>query len=563
MKKLLYLILAFGLSPIFLGPVSPVYAHDVNVTSSADPRASEAGMEILRQGGSAADAAMAMMLALSVVEPQSSGIGGGGFLLYNDAATNNLSTINGRETAPAAAKAERFLDAEGKPMGFFSAAPGGLSVGVPGNIALMAMTHEKWGKLPWEQLFQPAIRLARQGFTVNKTLHGRLKLLAPFWKDFPDAQKLYWVDGKPAPIGTLIKNPAKAKALKRLAKKGPEAFYTGKLAKNMVRVVQSAKRNPGDLTQSDLANYKAKEQNPVCSPYRAYLVCGMGPPSSGATTILQILGSIERFDMAALGKDNPKAWHIIGEAMQLAYADREKYLGDSDFVSVPVRGLIERNYLAGRSALINPDKSAVDFSAGTPPESQPRTEAVSSEVAGTTHFAAVDKAGNVATMTSTIEGPFGSQLIANGYFLNNELTDFTFAPSKNGAPVANRVQPGKRPLSSMSPTMVFDADGRAVLALGSAGGKRIIMHVAKTLVGVIDFGLDIDAAIALPNIYFGKNKLLLEKDTALADMADDLSAYGREAVVYALPSKVNGVQLKKQGWVGAADPRSEGNVLSE
>jgi gamma-glutamyltranspeptidase / glutathione hydrolase len=534
-----------------------------SVTSSADPRATEAGMQMLRQGGSAADAAMAMMLALTVVEPQSSGIGGGGFLIYSDGKSKSLSTINGRETAPSSADQARFLDANGAPLPFMKAVLGGRSVGVPGNISLMAATHRKWGKVKWARLFDPAIKLAQDGFIVNQTLSDRLRQIAPLWKDFPETQKIYWVDGKPATAGTVIKNPALAATLKSIAAKGPNAFYRGKLAKELVRTVNSAALNPSDMKLSDLAAYKAQEQKAVCAPYRVYVVCGMGPPSSGATTVLQILGTLERFDLSALGKDNPQSWHLIAEAMQLAYADREKYLGDPRYVTVPVEGMLNRDYIASRSALINPDRAAARFEAGTPPGAGARTAAISGEVAGTTHFVAVDRFGSIATMTSTIEGPFGSQLNANGFMLNNELTDFTFAPEKDGAAVANRVQGGKRPLSSMSPTIVFDANGRAVLALGSAGGKRIIMHVTKTLIGALDFGLPLADAIAMPNIYFSNGTILLEDKTPLAAMAAPISAFGQPAAARDEGSKVNGVQRVDAGWVGAADPRSEGTALAE
>ncbi len=283
-----------------------------------------------------------------------------------------------------------------------------------------------------------------------------------------------------------------------------DAFYTGPIAGQIVDAVGKSKLSPGDMTMTDLAQYRAKEQNAVCAPYRVYVICGMAPPSSGATTVLQILGTLQRFDLKATGKDNPKSWHLIGQAMQLAYADREKYLADDALLSMSrSRGCLIPDYIKQRSALIDEAKARTDYPAGNPPGAAPRTAAISSEVAGTTHFTAVDAKGNIANMTSTIEGPFGSQLVAGGFFLNNELTDFTFAPEKDGAPVANRVMPGKRPLSSMSPTIVFDREGKAVLALGSAGGKRIIMHVTKTLIGVIDFGLPLDAAIAMPNIYFG------------------------------------------------------------
>lgn len=552
MKKLFVALVALSLAPNSLS------AQNVGVASSADPRVTEAGMEMLRQGGSAADAAMAMMLALTVVEPQSSGIGGGGFLLYQDNSKGVLSTINGRETAPAAANPDRFVGPDGKPLPFLQAFQGGRSVGVPGNIALMAEAHKKWGKLSWAKLFKPAIRLSEKGFIVNKTLESRLQGIERLWPNFDEARAIYWVDGKPVKIGTTLKNPKLAATLKLLAKKGASAFYTGPIAGQIVEAVGKSKLSPGDMTMSDLAQYRAKEQQAVCAPYRVYVICGMAPPSSGATTVLQILGTLERFDMKALGKDNPKSWHLVGQAMQLAYADREKYLGDDAFVDVPVAGLLNPEYIKQRSALIDESKARTDYPAGSPPGSGPRTAAISSEVAGTTHFTAVDAKGNIANMTSTIEGPFGSQLVAGGFFLNNELTDFTFAPEKDGAPVANRVMPGKRPLSSMSPTVVFDREGRAVLALGSAGGKRIIMHVTKTLIGVIDFGLPLDKAIALPNIYFGGGQLEVEQETSLAAMAEDLSKYGQRVRAVDLGSKVNGAQLTATGWTGASDPRSEG-----
>ena len=553
MKKTLF---AFTASAALF--TQPVFAENMGVTSSADPRVTDAGMEMLRQGGSAADAAMAMMLTLTVVEPQSSGIGGGGFLLYQDNAKGILSTINGRETAPAAATSDRFVGPDGKPLGFLEAFQGGRSVGVPGNVQLMAQAHQKWGKLPWATIFKPAIRLSQKGFIVNKTLESRLATIQGLWPNFDEARTTYWRDGKPLKAGMTFKNPKLAATLALLAKKRPDAFYTGPIASQIVHAVTTSKLSPGDMTMTDLAQYRAKEQQAVCAPYRVYVVCGMAPPSSGATTVLQILGTLQRFDLKAMGKDSPQSWYLIGQAMQLAYADREKYLGDDAFVNVPVAGLLNPEYIKERSALIDPEKARADYPAGNPPGAAPRTAAISSEVAGTTHFTAVDKNGNIANMTSTIEGPFGSQLMAGGFFLNNELTDFTFAPEKDGAPVANRVAGGKRPLSSMAPTVVFDRDGRAVLALGSAGGKRIIMHVTKTLIGVIDFGLPLQQAIDLPNIYFGGGGLEVEQNSMLSAMADGLGKFGQKVRPVDLGSKVNGAQRIGNSWTGAADPRSEG-----
>ena len=531
--------------------------------SAADPRAAEAGREILRQGGSAADAAIAMMLALSVVEPQSSGIGGGGFMIHNDGRTNDVGTIDGRETAPSSASPRLFLDAAGKPMPFIDAFAGGRSVGVPGNIALAARASARWGKLRWPALFQPAIRLAENGYQVTPRLAEALSRLKAIWPDFPAAQAIYWQDGRPKQVGETVRNPALAALLRTVAKKGARAFYSGRNATAIIGATGQSKRNPTVVTRRDIAAYRAIDRAAVCTTYRQYRLCGMGPPSSGATTVFQILGMLERFDLKALGKDNPQSWHLIAEAMRLGYADREKYLGDPDFVAVPVAGLLDKAYVASRSALISPDRSLGTYEAGTPPGAQPRTAALSGEVAGTTHFVAVDGHGDIASMTSTVEGPFGSQLIANGYFLNNELTDFTFAPEKDGAPVANRAEAGKRPLSSMSPTIVYGSDGKPVFAAGAAGGKTIIMQVAKILIAHLDWGLSARDAIAAPNIYFAGDAVLVEPGTALAAMQNQLAGFGHTVVTGRMSSKANAAERTATGWQGAADPRSEGVALGE
>jgi gamma-glutamyltranspeptidase / glutathione hydrolase len=534
------------------------------VVTSADIRASEAGREILRAGGSAVDAEMAMMLALTVVEPQSSGIGGGGFLVYTDAKSGKIATIDGRETAPRSARTDRFMGADGKPMAFVDAFPGGKSVGVPGNIALMAAAHKKWGKLKWAQLFTPAIKLAEDGFVISPRLAATLSMMKGLWAGFDATQALYWKDGLPKRAGETMRNPALASVLRAIAKGGAKAFYSGDNADAIQIATTGAARNPATVSLEDLARYIAKERPALCGTYRVYKVCGMGPPSSGGTTILQMLGTIERFDMKKMGKDDPRSWHVMAEAMFLAYADREKYLGDPDFVSVPVAGLLDKAYVARRSALISLDTSLPSYEAGNPPGAPARTAAISGEVSGTSHFIAVDGAGNVASMTSTVEGPFGSQLLANGYFLNNELTDFSFAPTKDGAPVANRLQPGKRPLSSMSPTIVYGPDGKAIFAVGAAGGKRIIMQVMKTLVAHLDWGLSAQDAIAAPNIFFGGEAILVEQNTPLSAMMQPLATLGRMVVSSPIaPSKANAVERTAKGWQGAADPRSEGIALDE
>jgi len=541
-------------------PPPPVAA---GVVSSADPRASAAGQEILRAGGSAADAAMAMLVALTVVEPQSSGIGGGGFLLHHDGRSGAIATIDGRETAPASAGPGLFLTPDGKPMPFMQAVPGGISVGVPGNIRLMAKVHQRWGKLSWAKLFDPAIRLAEDGYTVTPPMARALASVAGVWADFPEARALYWDGDKPKAAGATVKNPRLAAFLRRLAAEGPDAFYTGENAAAIIETLASAPRNPATMTPVDLAGYEAKDRPAICGAYRGYRVCGMGPPSSGAVTILQMLGMLERFDMGRLGKDSPAAWHLIGEAMRLAYADRDKYLGDRDFVTAPVAGMIDPAYLRARSSRLSERRTLGVYEAGTPPGASPRTAAISSEVPATTHFVAADRDGDVVSMTSTVEGPFGSQLIANGYVLNNELTDFTFAPEKDGAPVANRVAAGKRPLSSMSPTIVYDPQGRVVLAVGSAGGRRIIMHVMKALVGVLDWKLPAAEALALPNIFFNANGLLVEDGTTLSAMKPALEKLGETVVAADVPSKLTAVERVGDGWRGAADPRSVGVALAE
>ncbi|WP_326913469.1 gamma-glutamyltransferase [Sphingopyxis chilensis] len=539
--------------------ILPSLAAAQGVTSSADPRATEAGREILHQGGTAADAAVAMVAVLTLVEPQSSGIGGGGFMLHHNAQDGSISTIDGREMAPAAAKPGRFLGPDGTPRGYMDVIPGGLSVGVPGNMRLMEMAHRKWGKLEWKALFQPAIKLAEEGFLVTPALNNWLVQFEPMWKDFPDARAIYYVDGKPAPVGTRLKNPAYAAILRDIAARGPEAFYSGANAKAIADAVAKAPRNATQLTAKDLAAYTAKERPAVCTSYRVYKVCGMGPPSSGATTVFGILGLVEGWDMKAMGKDNPMSWHLLAEAMQLSYADRAAYLGDADFVDVPVKGLLDKAYLDQRRQLISPYGAAGRYEPGTPPGAKPRAAAPAIPEQGTTHFVTVDAAGNVVSMTSTVESIFGSQLIANGYFLNNELTDFDLAPMKDGVPTANRVEAGKRPLSSMSPTIVYGPDGKLVLAVGSAGGKRIIMHVTKVLIGVLDWGLDAKSAMELPNLFFGKDGVLIENDAAGQAIAAKMKPFGYSFTATGLGSKLNAVERTAAGYRGAADPRGPGS----
>lgn len=548
-----------------LADAPPVSPPGKGMVSAADPRAAEAGREILRAGGSAADAEVAMIFALTVVEPQSSGIGGGGYFVHYDAKANRIETIDGREVAPSAARPDRFLGPDGKPMPFSQEFPGGKSVGVSGNVRLAALAHQKWGKLPWSRLLEPAIRLAEDGYQVTPLMESRLRAMVPLWKDFPAIAALYTDDGVPKPVGSTIRNPELAALLKRIAAEGPDAFYKGANAEAIAAAVSNAPRNPAPFTTADLAAYQARAQAPVCGTYRGYKICGMAPSSSGGITILQILGMLEHFDMAKLGPNSPVAWHLIGEAMQLAYADRAQYLGDTAFVKVPVAGLIDKAYLARRAKLISETRSLGQYQPGTPPGAEKRTAGLGVDEHGTTDFVAADGSGDIVTMTSTVEGYFGSQLVVNGFVLNNQLTDFSFAPEKDGAPVANRVEAGKRPLSSMSPTIVTDPSGKVVLAVGSAGGQRIIMHVLKTLVGVIDWKMSAQEAIDLPNMFFGGGALLVEKSPLMDGLAPEISKLGQQANEVPIPSKLNAIERTPEGgWRGAADvTRSEGVALPQ
>ena len=563
--RLFGLLAPFALYALSPSPLAARETVAVNATvSAADPRAAEAGQEILRRGGSATDAAIAMMLTLNIVEPHNSGIGGGGFLMHHDGRTGVLESIDGRETAPAAARPDRFMGADGNPLSFRDAWPGGYSVGVPGNVRLAWEAHRKWGKLPWAELFQPAIRLAEQGFEVRQRLDTAMKAVAPVWADFPEIQKYFWIDGKPAPMGTILKNPPLAALFRRIAAEGPEAFYLGDNARMVADAVSKAPKNPVPMTEADLAAYQAKPRKPVCGPYHGYTICGMGPASAGGITVLQVLGMVERFPLAKWGKDDPRSWHVIGEAMQLAYADRDNWLGDPEFVSVPISGLIDPGYLRQRSALISMGRALNVYRPGTPPGAEKRTAALPQPESGTSHFVAVDRNGDIAAWTSTIESFFGSQLVANGVILNNELTDFSFTPEKDGAPVANRVEPGKRPLSSMSPTIVYDAAGTPVFTIGAAGGRTIIMQVAKALIAHFDWGLSAQDSIALGFEFFDRDGLVLEQGTSLEAMKAPLEKMGHKVSISRFGLKANAAERTADGhWVGAADPRSPGVSLQE
>ena len=534
-----------------------------NAVSSADPRATAAGLAMLKQGGNAMDAVGATLLALAVVEPQSSGIGGGGLLVFQPAGAKAPLTFDGREKAPMAATTDYFIGADGKPQPRREAVPGGKSVGVPGNVAMLALAHGKLGKLPWATIFQPAIDLARGGYDVTPRMARSIAGSAETLGRTPEAKALFLnPDGTPKPEGSHIVNEALAQTLEAIAKAGPSAFYKGETAARIVERVRTAPTNPSVMTLADLAGYEAKQRAPVCTAYRQWRVCGMGPPSAGGIAVIAILKQLEGFDLHKLGPDSPVAWHLIAESERLAFADRAMYGADSDYVAVPVNGLIAPDYLKSRGALISATATMARAEPGLPRGAQPRTPAPGSEVPSTTHFAAVDAAGNVASLTSTVEGSFGSSLVAGGLVLNNELTDFSFEPTAGGAPVANRVEGGKRPRSSMSPSIVYDSKGRAVLAVGAAGGMTIPAQVAKAIIGVLDFKLPIADAIALPTIYPSDDLIVLEKSPQgekLLAMQPALEKLGHRVVAAPLPLKANGLERIAGGWRGGADPRSEGN----
>ena len=550
-------------APTALPPAAQVYP--TGMVSAADPRAAEAGAEMLRRGGSATDAAIATMLALTVVEPQSSGIGGGGLFVSSNA-RGEVDTIDGRETAPAAATPNWFMQG-GQPIGFANAVPGGLSVGVPGNIALVAQAHRAHGRLPWAVLFEPAIKLARDGFAITPRLNAMLAGNTRTGAFDPAGQALFYsADGTALPVGTVVRTPDLAATLSVIATQGAPAFYSGANARAIAARVSTAPRGAAPMTAADVEAYQAKPRAPLCANYRQYRICGMGPPSSGATTVLATLGQLERFDLTALGKDSPVAWHLIAESERLAYADRARYSADPDFVAVPATGMVDRAYLTARGAALDPARTMPSVSAGTPPGAD-RTalaDPVPAEEHGTSAFIAVDRAGNAVSYTSTIESSFGSGLMVGGYYLNNELTDFDMQPQLDGRMVANRVEGGKRPRSSMSPTLVFGPDGHLVLAVGAAGGATIPAQVIRAVIGMIDWHLQPADALALPVIVPLGDALFVEQGSALEAMIPALQALGHSQIQpRGLPLKANAILITPAGLVGAADPRSEGRAIGE
>lgn len=534
--------------------------------AAADPRAVVAGLAILKAGGSAMDAAVAVQMVLGVVEPQSSGLGGGAVLLHYDAASRRVTSWDGRETAPAAARSDLFLDHEGNPLPFREAVAGGRSVGVPGTARMLEAAHRAYGRLPWADLIAPAIRLAEEGFPVSQRLARDIASNADKLRRQPAARAHFLTpDGTPLPAGTTLRNPPLADTLRAVAAEGADALNRGAIAADIAATVR-ADPNPGGMTPDDLATYAPKQRPPVCGPYRGHTVCGMGPPSSGGVAVLQILGELAHFDLPHITPDGADAAQAIVEAERLAYADRARYLADSDFVAVPVAGLVATNYLAIRAQAIDLDHAVAQPRAGNPlwPQALPALAPQPAQAEhGTSDVAIVDAKGDAVALTTTIETEFGSGLMVRGFVLNNELTDFSFRPEIDGRVVANRVQPGKRPRSAMAPTLVFDHGGKLELVIGSAGGARIIGYVAQALVEMLDWGRSPAQALAAPHVLSIGDAAELEAATQAVQLGPALAARGQKIVVRPLLSGSAAIALTPSGLAGSADPRREGVARGE
>ncbi|WP_375320126.1 gamma-glutamyltransferase [Aliivibrio logei] len=533
--------------------------------ASANLYASEAGAEMLRKGGNAIDAMVATQLVLGLVEPQSSGIGGGAFLVYWNAKQQDLTTFDGRETAPLEVTPQLFQDDKGQPLKFYDAVVGGRSVGTPGAVKLMWDTHQKLGKLDWKTLFEPAIDLATNGFTVSPRLAKLVDNDQEFLQRSPAAKAYFFnQDGSPIKAGQKLKNPDYAKTLQVISEQGAVAFYQGKIAQDIVNTVRNETSNPGVLNLIDFTAYQVKEREPVCAPYRQYAICGMGPPSSGALALGQIMGVLSHYPISDMGKDNVQSWRLLGDASRLAFADRGKYMADSDYVPMPTQGLLDKTYLEKRAELLKGKNAVAETSAGSPPWSHAKNYALDEaiELPSTSHFSIVDKDRNVVSITTTIENGFGSRLMVGGFLLNNELTDFSFRSHVDGVPIANRIEPGKRPRSSMAPTIVME-NNKPYMAIGSPGGSQIIGYVAKTLIAHLDWGLNLQQAIDLPNMNNRFGTFEIEKDTAAEVWVPKLEKIGFKVQVKELNSGVQAIKLQGDSLVGAADPRREGKVVAQ
>ena len=530
-----------------------------DMVAAAHPLATQAGVAILAKGGSAIDAAVAVQMVLNLVEPQSSGIGGGSFMLHYDAKRNRAVAYDGREIAPAASTPGMFLDAEGKPVRYADAVRSGRSFGVPGTLRALEAAHAAHGKLPWSALFEPAVRLAEDGYALSaRTVQqaGNSAVL----RETPETRAIFFnADGTPKVVGTVVKNPALAATFRRIATDGADAFYAGEIARDVISAVRGHAR-PGVVTQADMAGYRVRISDPLCGGYRSYRVCSMPMPSSGGVAILQILGLLEGYDLPLMKPDAVEAAHLFAEAGRLAFADREKYAADDRFADVPVAALISPEYIRGRALLIRRERSMGRAEPGNPASSKLVSAGdATNSLTGTSHFSIVDANGNAVSMTSSVDASFGSQIFVRGFFLNNQMTDFSLNPTDAlGVPIANAIFPGKRPRSTMAPVIIFDKDGKVAMVVGSALGSTIVNSVAKSIIGALDWGLDMQAAISLPNGGSHNGPTDIERNTPAEKLVPALKALGHETRIGDIPSGLHGILRTPQGWQGGVDPRREG-----
>ena len=536
------------------------------------PLAAKTSRDILRHGGSALDAAIAAEMVLSLVEPQSSGIGGGAFLIHYANKTGAIDTYDGRETAPNSANPNMFMNGAGKPLNWNDASIGGLGVGVPGLLRMLELAHKEHGRLSWGDLFQPAINLARKGFPISPRLARQIKSAKRLSKNPVSRAYFFNADGSPKKAGSILVNPDLADTLTQVAKRGAKAFYSGDIARDIANTVSQAPNRPTQMSISDIKAYTAKKRPPVCLPYRSWLICGMGPPSSGGITTLQIMGILGKFDLGKIKIETNdgavKALHLLGEASSLAFADRNFYIGDPDFIEVPSSELLDQDYLSLRSHGIDLKKALGKRQPGAPglgakyippmPNGETENKGLS-----TTHMSIIDSDGNVVSMTASIERAFGSHLMVRGFLLNNQLTDFSFKPNSGGIAHVNQARSGKRPRSSMSPTLVFDGNGKVIMAIGSPGGSHIIGYVAKTLIAVLDWNFDIQKAIDFPNVSNRNGPLYIEKDSRFDSLKPKLVKIGHKVRSLTSKSGLNGIVINKDGINGGSDSRREGIALGD
>ena len=539
----------------------PLVTAETHMVVTANPLASQVGHQMLRAGGSAADAAIATLLVLNVVEPQSSGIGGGAFaVVYGP---SGITSFDARETAPAGATPDMFME-NGDTLPFFDGVLSGMSVGVPGLVRLMETLHAEHGRLSWAQLFEPAIAVAENGFEVSPRLAGLLERFGSRLNG-TDAAALFFPDGVALKSGDRLRQPALAATLRDIATNGADAFYSGAIATAIIEKAQAAPR-PGSLSARDLETYRVLQRPAVCAPFIGFKICGMGPPSSGATTVGQILMLLDRFKPDELALDTPRLWHLFAEASRLTYADRGRYLADADFVNVPVKGLLDKGYIESRADQIPLSAASTGRAkAGEPPWREGKLFAPDTQLdrPGTTHLSLIDSDGLAISLTASIETAFGSQRIAAGFLLNNQLTDFSFRPDRAGTPIANAVAPNKRPRSSMAPTIVLE-DGKPVILTGSPGGSRIPEYVAQNLIGMLMFELDPSEAAALPHVS-QRNRGSVALEPGIPDaVRDGLAEMGHDVEIRDMNSGVHTIVIGADGkLIGGADPRREGLALGD